>query len=230
MQYVGGKSRIASHLCTHMWLDGKTVWEPFCGSLAMSCAMSRAGAAVFASDASTPLLSLYEAVREGWDPPDEVGEELYKACKSIPDTCPLKAFAGFGCSFGAKWFGGYARSQGGNFAGRAKRALLRDCHVPRAVFRSSFFDILPGTWPELDLLYLDPPYAGTLGYASAGKFDSAAFWARAYDWSLLLPVYVSEYSAPPGWLCVYEREQRTTVARGASKPATERLFFRGPGC
>ena len=39
----------------------------------------------------------------------------------------LTGFVGFGCSFGGKWFGGYARNAGGtNYAAQSKRSLLKD--------------------------------------------------------------------------------------------------------
>ncbi len=109
MRYMGGKSRIAKQIAAVIdehRQPGQLVWDAFCGGLSMSVALSKKGP-VLASDACAPLIALYKAVQEGWDPPTEVSRQTYMAAKLLPDSDPMKAFCGFGCSFGGKWFGGY---------------------------------------------------------------------------------------------------------------------------
>lgn len=52
-----------------------------------------------------------------------------------------------------------------------------------------------------DVVYADPPYNGTKGYGC--DFDHERFWrwvaSRDY------PVYVSEYTAPEGFMDVYSK-------------------------
>lgn len=235
MQYMGGKSRIAKDLARvidSVRRPGQWVWDPFCGGLSMSVAL-RAKGPVWSTDACAPLIALYRAVRDGWVPPDALSREEYHAARQLPNSDPLKAFAGFGCSYGGKWFGGYesdangTRNRGGmpsNYALSAKRRLTKD--VAGSVFACvDFLEVRPR--PINAVLYLDPPYAGATEYAAARGFDTAVFVRAVRAWSEYAPVFVSEYDFPLGEI-VWERAQRVTVARAKDKSAVERLYFVGP--
>lgn len=104
--------------------------------------------------------------KRGWDPPTDVSKETWQAAKSLPDTDPMKAFCGFGCSFGGKWFGGYMKHAPGKSERiYTTRGLKRDC-MEGAFDLVDFLAVEPQ--PTAALLYLDPPYAGTTGYAGGG--------------------------------------------------------------
>lgn len=233
MQYLGGKSRIATHLAAvidEYRAPGQWVWDPFCGGLSMSVALSKKGP-VLASDANAALISLYRAVQAGWVPPEDVSLETYEAAKQLPDSDPLKAFCGFGLSFGGIWFSSFTPNyrsrvvRSGPEAGRfkqqwphraASRGLVRDC--ARLVFDCGDF-LAQRPEPVDCVLYLDPPYAGTQGYG--GGFDHAAFIARVREWATHTDVFVSEYSFELGQ-CVWERPVKTgQFARGRR---VERLY------
>lgn len=144
----------------------------------------------------------------------------------LSDADPVKALIGFGCSFGAKWFGGYARSQGRNFAATAAVSINRDAPAVGAFQCLDFLDVEPCPAPGV-VLYLDPPYAGTTGYKY--KLDHARFWAHAARWAEVTDVFVSEYSAPTGWAVVGEWSHALSVAGGSQANARiERLFHRRP--
>ena len=73
-----------------------------------------------------------------------------------------------------------------------------------------------------DVVYCDPPYAGTDGYGR--EFDHEAFWqwCRTRDF----PVYVSEYRAPEDFISVWCKEKRRLFnPRGLSTNAVEHLFL-----
>lgn len=212
MQYLGGKSRIAKQLAEVIdrhRLPGQLVWDAFCGGLSMSVALSKNGP-VWSTDACVPLISLYRAVQNGWDPPTEVSKETWQAAKSLPDSDPMKAFCGFGCSFGGKWFQGYAENyrerivRNGPETGKRKRqwthtatriGLLRDC----GGLKFDVVDFLAvEPQPTAALLYLDPPYAETQGYDGAPPFDYDRFVKRVRGWARHTRVFVSEYSFPIG--------------------------------
>ena len=207
MRYLGGKTRIAKRLAEQINRfrePGAPFWDPFCGGLSMAVALGGEG---LVSDAHPALIAVYRAVAAGWDPPKTLTESEWRAAKELPDSDPLKAFAGFGCSFGGKWFGGYAapapeyfynanskpRLDGSSregeriapkdFADEARRALLRD--VPTLTTRGCVFDcvdFLSITPVDLGaLLYLDPPYRNTTGYSL--PFDHDAFDVRAREWA-----------------------------------------------
>lgn len=224
MQYLGGKFRIAKPLCAYLESRraGRYFVEPFCGGLNITAGMSGPR---LASDASPYLFSLYKALREGWRPPDAVTEEMYAAQNNTRDPSdPLTAFIGYGCSFGGKFFGGYARSaRNRNYcleaSGSLARKLARCAEVQFAL--CSYERLTPGT----SLVYCDPPYANTTGYSATGEFDSAAFWQRCREWVRAgATVLVSEYAAPADFACVWSIETKTDMHGEGRKGRTEKLF------
>ena len=226
MQYLGGKTRIAKALAAEInkvRRPGQLVWDAFCGGLSMSCALSVAGP-VLSTDACAPLIALYQAVQAGWEPPTVLSREEYHVARSLPDSDPLKAFAGFGCSFGGKWFGGYASGFNGPLtyvqlaARNVKRSVTAGCKLARI----SFLDVEPG--PCDAVLYLDPPYRGTTGYAGVPPFDYDAFGQAVVDWSEFADVFVSEYAFPIGAV-VWERASRGTLGLTHGVAHVEHLYY-----
>lgn len=244
MQYLGGKTRLAGRIAEivnaeRVRLGGAAgplpFWEPFCGGLSVSVKLAALGPGIV-SDACLPLISLYRAVRDGWDPPETLSEDEYRAARSLPDTDPRKAFAGFGCSFGGMYFSKYVgprtihhtttgQIQKLDAAGSTARALRRQIPALRgcALECMSFFDARP--IPGL-VLYCDPPYAGTSEYSAAGAFNSEAFWARARAWAGAgAVVFVSEYVCPISAVAVASWSHSLRL-HGAERSGarTERLF------
>lgn len=75
---------------------------------------------------------------------------------------------------------------------------------------------------EGNVVYCDPPYAGTGGYGR--EFDHDAFWqwCRTRDF----PVYVSEYRAPEDFISIWCKEKRRLFNhRVLSTNAVEHLFL-----
>src|SRR5688572_11951361 len=101
MRYLGGKYRYAKQIAKSINTirNGRTVLDAFCGGLSVSAAL---GGEIIAYDINSDLIELYQAVAQGWDPPSKLNKEEWQAAKTAAN--PLKAFAGFGCSFGGIWF------------------------------------------------------------------------------------------------------------------------------
>ena len=232
MQYNGGKTRIASKLApiVNSNRGKRLVWEPFCGGLGMTEHLRPD----VASDAHAGLIALYNKLRE--DPhyleDFECSETDYAIAKTLPDEHPGKAFIGFGCSFGGKWFGGYARgassARPGGYAGVAARGLLRKLAAAhKTKFEVlSFFDESPAAGL---LIYADPPYANTVGYSAVGAFNSPLFYQRCLEWAAAgSVVYISEYDCPVGSL-VFEHTGKGSLGAGVqgAKTRTERLYQLG---
>lgn len=238
MRYLGGKSKISRILVAAIrpHMRGRAFWDAFCGGLSMSLELSAAAGAGLVTDANPALIALYRAVAAGWNPPELVSLEMYEAAKALPDTDPMKAYVGFGCSFGGKWFGGYARSnkpsgEPRNHANESRRNLLEE--VPELVGRKceiACVDFLAVEPKPIGLvLYLDPPYQGTTGYGALSAFDYPKFYQRAIDWSRHTDVFISEYACPVG-RCVLEFGHTLSVSGGAESDArTERLYHLAPG-
>ncbi len=87
----------------------------------------------------------------------------------------------------------------------------------------SFEDLITTYDNDEAFFYCDPPYAGTTGYKT--KFDSGSFWEWAEKSAKVADVYVSEYNAPQGWECIWEKETGSLAGKASvGKRATEKLF------
>jgi DNA adenine methylase len=235
MQYLGGKTRIAKQLAAEIdkvRRPGQWVWDAFCGGLSMTKALSVNGP-VYSTDACVPLIALYRAVQAGWDPPTEVSREQWQAAKALPDTDPMKAFCGFGCSMSGAWFKAYAKDDVPGSAGFKSRFYARACRTlllkdtPGMTFDvANFLTVAPK--PLDGVLYLDPPYAGTVGYDGAPPFDHAAFYSRVREWSTHCHVFVSEYQMPFG-VEVWTRTQKAWIRNSRGPAQTERLYYIAKG-
>lgn len=253
MRYLGGKATIARKLTAAINREvGATTpcWEPFMGAGHMTAQLARTRRGE-ASDVHRPLMAMWGALEKGWIPPRQVSRDQYEAARLLPDSDPLKAFAGFGCAFGGKWFDVYAadldkvdtRWRLGqrkpfqvlfrSYSGEAHRTVRRVSAAIRhwELSCGSFFDRIPDAHHLHKFIYADPPYAGTTAY-STGPFDTDAFWARCVEWARYMPVLVSEYVCPVPHRVLYAAPRSQTLSnravdKRASDDATapvERLF------
>lgn len=177
-----------------------------------------------ASDSNHALITMYRALQDGWLPPDDVSEDLYAEYKAKQDPSdPLTAFIGIGCSFGGKWFGGYARQKGYNFAAGGRRALQKQ--LPSIMGVRFLAQDYKDWYPSDKLIYCDPPYENTTGYKD--KFNHVEFWDVMREWSKNNTVVISEYNAPEDFRCVVEIPTKTIIRDAGNKPlqSVERLFM-----
>ena len=224
MRYLGGKYKIRKQVASFLETvrDGRDYLDPFVGGANILSEMS--GTRI-ASDSNTALITMYKALQEGWIPPDGITEEVYEHYRIIQDGYdPLTAFIGIGCSFGGKWFGGYAR--GGinrNYAGEARSSLIKLVPLIKDVtfYACSYSDYTP----HGKLIYCDPPYEGTTEYKD--KFDSLSFWNVMREWSKNNIVVISEFKAPVDFRCVLSIDSRTSIRNGENISAStvEKLFI-----
>lgn len=239
MQYLGGKSRIAKHIAQQVRerRGARTTYvEPFLGAGSVALQLAGEFPRTILADTSRDLILLWEAVaHKGWVPPTELTEEDYRSLRHAAPSA-IRGFAGFPCSFGGKWFGGYARDPKGgrNFAESASRSLVKRGQALRdASFLHIDYRRIPQHVELSDaVIYADPPYAGTTAYGAVDAFDSEAFWSTARDWSARgALVLVSEYAAPADWTPVWSGTPTSTIARsnhaddGTLRRASEHLFI-----
>jgi DNA adenine methylase len=208
--------------------------EPFAGGFNM---VDKVAGPRYASDTHPYLIALFEAVRDGWRPPVDVDKDIYEDVRSYPDQWPdyFVGFVGFGCSFGGKWFAGFAqggttaRGEPRNHAAESSRALIKQApKLAGVTIRCHPYGSLsPNCEPLADpcVIYCDPPYASTTGYKET-TFDHPHFWQWCRDMSDRHAVFVSEYTAPPDFESVWQKPIKTnSVKRVTSeKPAIEQLW------
>ena len=225
MQYLGGKSKTRKQISAFLESVRKpdqTYFEPFVGG---AWVLQEMTGKRIASDGCYPLIAMYKALQSGWIPPETLTEEEYQSLKK--DTDPyngMRAFAGFGCSFGGRWFQGYARSGTRNYCGNARSSLIKQLPAIKDVL------FLYGEYQEhcpLEcLVYCDPPYQGTKPYDAFSGFDHNAFWEKMREWSKHNTVVISEYSSPDDFKCVAEFQTKTDMRVGGTKEhRIERLFM-----
>ena len=227
MQYMGGKSRISKQIAEilNSAIDKNTPFVSlFCGSCAIE---SKVQADVkILNDKHPYLIAMWQALQNGWIPPNVVTKEEYYRVKANMDENPaLTGFVGFGCSFGGKWWGGYAKDKrGDDYCGQAKRGLLKDLvGIQSATF--TCLDYHDVEIPDGAVVYCDPPYVNTTGY-TVGQFDTNEFWDYMRQLSKRCDVYISEESAPDDFECIWSKEKVRTLEKNdnVGRVKVEKLF------
>lgn len=231
---MGGKTRIAKHILPLILRDraeGQFYVEPFCGGCNM---IDKVKGNRIANDKNAYLIQMWRRLIKGWEPPMVIEKDFYhavrEAWKQRSETFPpeLIGWVGFTGSYNGKFFGGYAghacSSTGRvrDYIGEAVRNIMSQVDRLRGVC------FLNRDYKDLVLLskciiYCDPPYRDTEGYQSS--VDHKEFW----EWCRKKvkqghKVFVSEYSAPDDFMCVWEAVVSSTLGRGKAKNAVEKLF------
>jgi DNA adenine methylase len=236
MRYLGGKSRFWKHIIPVFGnLEDKVYVEPFCGGCAVAARV--VAKRRICNDVHPNLIALLSAIAEGWEPPAQLSLEEWRELREQAKegvVSPLVGFAGFPCSYGGRWFEGYARTQRGvdtsGVAAVARKALLREAERLKGI------EFHCGSYTDLDIpagsvvYYLDPPYQDTKGYSGTVPFDYDEFyaWCEIQKWTGHT-LYLSEQQAPhDGWKLLWEMERTSGLDQdGARKTVTERLFRLG---
>lgn len=225
MRYHGGKSKIARIVAatlSNLREPSQLYVEPFVGA---GSVLQRMRNPRVASDSNEDLILLYLALQQGWQPPDFISKEEYDLLKGSAPS-PLRAVAGFGCSFAGQWFAGYAQPSWGhtNYALEAKNSLLRQAPLLKGAqfFLADYREIEY----EGALIYCDPPYAGTMGFRASEIFNQFDFWDTMGEWSKRNTVVVSGYEAPSNFECVLDLGGKSASHRGSkNKQVAERLYI-----
>lgn len=222
---MGSKNKIAKHILPIMLAERKPYqwWvEPFVGGANM---IDKVVGNRLGNDIHEFLIALLVALRDGYIPPTDISKELYYAVKSKPQDYPkeLVGFVGFLCSFGGKWWGGYAfNKNGNNYAESGSRCLVKQAkNLDGIVFKSGCY--LELEIPENSFIYCDPPYANTQEYKDDFNHDIFWDWCRTQTKSGHT-VFISEYSAPSDFVCVKEIQHKTILDKNHQYPRVEKLF------
>lgn len=177
------------------------------------------------------LIEMYKGLQNGYKLPDNLTkEEYYYIKKHKNNDKALTGFVGFGCSFGGKWFGGYARNKmGTNYCGQSKRSVLKTMQgLTNAKFTSMDYKDVP--IPENAIIYCDPPYKDTTGYTTSKNFNYEEFWEYMRKLSKTHKVFISEEQAPDDFECIWSKEVKRVldVNKANIQSKTEKLFVYNP--
>jgi len=234
MKYLGGKHGIGkllaefmSKICPNDKVNGYI--EPFCGSLGVFKNMTSKGYKKYiASDIQPDLIEMWKKIQDNkLKIPTELSEETYNKLKNAKSPNAIKAVAGFGLSFGGKFFAGYAQkwagNSGRNFLNEFKNSIEKiKPHIQNKnihFYNKSYNDYTPSNM----LIYCDPPYKSTEGY-STGVFDHDKFWDTMRKWSKNNCVFISEESAPKDFKVVWKKQKRRTLDKENRFYSYEKLY------
>lgn len=248
MRYLGGKSRISKEIsevinATSRWKDpdsktnstNDTITQNryenfvslFCGACSVESKISGFKRKIL-NDSHYYLIEMFKALQQDYQFPSIVSEEEYQYIKKHKEENPaLTGFVGFGCSFGGKWFGGYARNgRNDNYARQSLNSLMKD---KLGLMDAEFVckDYRAVEIPEYSVIYCDPPYKNTTGY-SRDKFDTNEFWNYVRQLANHgHKVFVSEQTAPDDIKCVWEKPVRRILDSNSNNRffITEKLFY-----
>lgn len=236
MKYMGSKARFGKDILAVISpyiSETLNYVEPFAGGMNMMQFVPNTWNR-YANDSNKYLMVMwYMLVHKGWVPPEQVTKEFYESCKRLEQPDHVVGYVGINCSYSGKWFGGYAGKT------ETKDGTIRDYqseafnHVMKQKDTLSGVKMVSKSYTDLaiptkSLIYCDPPYANTTGYKD--DFDHEAFWCWCRD---AIPnghtVFVSEYTAPDDFICVWEKSTKSSLSAngtsGGNKVSIERLFM-----
>lgn len=178
------------------------------------------------------LIALWNALQNGYEPPDTMTKEEYINVKNNKDKFPNEyvAIVGFCATYNAGWFrrwGGSAITKNGkirNYYSEAIRNIKNQIHnIQDVKFICDSFENLKHT---NSLIYCDPPYQSSAYEMYDGKnFNYELFWNKIREWSKSNIVLVSEYNAPNDFVCIFEKVLITGFDNKQRKKDTEKLFI-----
>ena len=235
IRYVGSKNKLSKDLApiiqSYITVETRGYLEPFVGGANMidkiKCS-NRIGC-----DIHKQLIALLQYAQEHEkDIPERILEEEYKTVQNNKENYPdwYLGLVGFCASFGAKYFGGYARGF------KADKVTPRD--IPNEALRNLSEQIpniqnikfLCGDYKNNEyanlrdaVIYCDPPYQGTTKYAT-DSFDYDMFWDWCRKMSKENWLFVSEYNAPSDFECIWCKNVTTSLKVHEHESRVEKLF------
>lgn len=191
------------------------------------------------NDSHPQLIALLKALQRGWIPPETISEEEYNRVRENKEDYPdyYVGLVGFCCTFGSKYFGGFAR-------GKTDKGIPRDYYqeavrnLKKQLPAIQDVQLINKDYLDIDMsklhgavIYCDPPYRDTTKYET-DQFDHEKF----YDWcrevaktNLLL---VSEYQMPEDFVCIWSKNTTTSLDvsnnRHKDEQRVEKLFMIEP--
>ena len=219
MQYVGSKNRLSKELApiiqSYITDDTVAYIEPFVGGANMIDKINHHNK--IGSDNHKELIALHNYNKNNSSLiPSTISEEEYNKVKQNQDSYDFwyVGLVGFCGSFGAKYFGGFARrSNGDDVPAQAIRNLQKQApNIQDVKFEfKSFLDYEPKDYKNC-VFYLDPPYRKTLSY-STGGFPYEEFDKWVIELAKSNTVLISEYEMPEdSFECIWSKEVQVGIS------------------
>jgi len=128
---------------------------------------------------------------------------------------------GFCASFGAKYFGGYARDSKDDNSGKWSAGAIKNLkkqipNIKDVKFKNISFLDLPLDKIKNYVIYCDIPYKDTTKY-STGGFPYEEFYEWVKEASKNNIVLISEYNMPEEFICIWQKETKTLLDSNKEK-------------
>lgn len=231
--YAGGKAKIGKEIANVIqdieqsvnWSGGK-YFEPFCGLLGVGIHFAEDGRKVIACDKNKDVVLMWKALKRGWTPPTSCSKTRYEQLKQSNKHSAEKGFVGIACAYSGIFFAGYrVRNGSRNFFKTFRTGLMKMTKHLKPV---TFLDSCDYTEfePKGMTIYCDPPYKGNnFGTEHFNDFNHNLFWNTMRKWSKNNLVFVSEYTAPKDFVCVWRKKIKSSFNTNERIQRTEKLFM-----
>lgn len=229
MIYLGSRNRIAKYILPILLenIGDRAFVDLFCGggNLVQHAACKNK----IACDINPFVIAFLNKIKDNtdWIPPNNkfFTKEDYLYVKNNKELFPdyFLAHVGYNLSFGGKWFAGWCQNRKGTdyIKKGYNNAVKQAQKIKDITFLCS--DYRDFKLPPNSIVYCDIPHKGTTGYDKPFNFEEFYSWCR--DNSKDHTIFISEYSMPKDFLCIWEKEIKVqTDVNSDSKQALERLF------
>lgn len=175
-------------------------------------------------DIHKQLIALLQYAQEHEeDLPERILEDEYKTVQNNKENYPdwYLGLVGFCASFGAKYFGGYARDSKSDNSGKWSAGAIKNLRkqlpqIREVKFRNERFQDLPLDKIKGYVIYCDIPYRGTTKYQTDDfPYEEFYEWVKAA--SVNNVVLISEYSMPEEFTCIWQKETKTLLDSNKNK-------------
>ena len=217
MRYVGSKNKLSKELAPiiqgYITKDTKGYLEPFVGGANMIDKIKCNNK--IGCDIHKELIALLDKAKENVDDiPNYILEEEYKQVKNNKSEYEdwYVGLVGFCASFGAKYFGGYARDSKDDNSGKWSAGAIRNLkkqssNLKDIKFKNCSFLDLPKDKIKGYVIYCDIPYRGTTKYKTEA-FPYEEFYKWANEMAKHNTVLISEYDMPKVFKCIWQKETK----------------------
>ena len=161
--------------------------------------------------------------------PATISEEEYNNVRNNKENYPswYVGLVGFCGSFGAKYFGGFARrNNGDDVPAQAVRSLTKQSKqdlFKDIKFINSDFQSIPKHKLNKYVIYCDPPYKNTTKY-KCGEFPYEEFYDWCEEVSKNNTVLISEYTMPEDrFKCIWSKEVKNNIGSGVNFTDNSRI-------
>lgn len=242
MKYMGSKSRIRNEIIPILLKGSKgneTFIDAFCGSCSIVEEIPASYKRI-ANDKNRYLVNMFiELQKNGTDSlPFKITRNSYKEIREDyhkiekeRGICDMRYLAligwvGFMGSFNGRFFdGGYSGRdvKGRDYIKENINNIIKTIPKIQGV-KFTCLDFRSIDVPENSIVYCDPPYKGTKQYSTSKNFDHDSFWMWVRKVSRKAKVFVSEYSAPEDFECIWEKQITNAMSTKNTYKPTEKLF------